>query len=449
MQTAATFASDPPALARPTGRQTATAAMASLFGWGLDLFDLFILLYVAPVVGTLFFPADKPMLSLAGAYASFAVTLLIRPLGSALFGSYADRFGRRRALMVAVIGVGLSTAVFGLLPTVGQIGWLATAIFLFFRLVQGVFVGGVVAASHTIGTESVPERWRGLMSGAVGSGGSAIGGLLASLVFYLVSLMAPGEAFADWGWRVMFFSGLLTSVIGLILFRNLEESPIFKELQARKAALREGAPTKASPIRSLFSPSNRGSFAVATLISFGGGAAYYLTSGYLPTLLKLVNGVPNATASMILIGANVAAAIGACGMGELSQHIGRKRSFLLMGVIRLFAFPVLFLTMANTTSLMGVAACAFLLSLIANASYAPLLIFLNEKFPTAVRATGTGLTWNIGFALGGMLPTFVSLIADGPTQIPMVLTVVMTCVTLVYLVGAVITPETQGNLDRA
>jgi MFS transporter, MHS family, proline/betaine transporter len=434
MQTAATFASDPPALARPTGRQTATAAMASLFGWGLDLFDLFILLYVAPVVGTLFFPADKPMLSLAGAYASFAVTLLIRPLGSALFGSYADRFGRRRALMVAVIGVGLSTAVFGLLPTVGQIGWIATAIFLFFRLVQGVFVGGVVAASHTIGTESVPERWRGLMSGAVGSGGSAIGGLLASLVFYLVSLMAPGEAFADWGWRVMFFSGLLTSVIGLILFRNLEESPIFKELQARKAALREGAPTKASPIRSLFSPSNRGSFAVATLISFGGGAAYYLTSGYLPTLLKLVNGVPNATA---------------CGMGELSQHIGRKRSFLLMGVIRLFAFPVLFLTMANTTSLMGVAACAFLLSLIANASYAPLLIFLNEKFPTAVRATGTGLTWNIGFALGGMLPTFVSLIADGPTQIPMVLTVVMTCVTLVYLVGAVITPETQGNLDRA
>ena len=449
MQTAATFASDPPAHAKPTGRQTATAAMASLFGWGLDLFDLFILLYVAPVVGALFFPADKPMLSLAGAYASFAVTLLIRPLGSALFGSYADRFGRRRALMVAVTGVGLSTAVFGLLPTVGQSGWLATAIFLIFRLVQGIFVGGVVAASHTIGTESVPERWRGLMSGAVGGGGSAIGGLLASLVFYVVSLMAPGEAFTDWGWRLMFFSGLLTSVIGLILFRNLEESPIFKNLQARKAALRAGAPAEASPIRSLFSPSNRGSFAVATLISLGGGAAYYLTSGYLPTLLKLVNGVPNATASMILIGANVAAAIGACGMGELSQHIGRRRSFLVMGVVRLLAFPALFLTMANTTSLVGVAACAFLLALIANASYGPLLIFLNEKFPTAVRATGTGLTWNIGFALGGMLPTLVSLVADGPTQIPMVLAVVMTGVTLVYLVGAFLTDETQGNLDRA
>ncbi len=248
MQTAATFASDPPAHAKPTGRQTATAAMASLFGWGLDLFDLFILLYVAPVVGALFFPADKPMLSLAGAYASFAVTLLIRPLGSALFGSYADRFGRRRALMVAVTGVGLSTAVFGLLPTVGQIGWLATAIFLVFRLVQGIFVGGVVAASHTIGTESVPERWRGLMSGAVGGGGSAIGGLLASLVFYVVSLMAPGEAFTEWGWRLMFFSGLLTSVIGLILFRNLEESPIFRI--SRPGRRRSGQALRRRPRRS-------------------------------------------------------------------------------------------------------------------------------------------------------------------------------------------------------
>ena len=196
-------------IATPTGRQTMVAAMAALFGWGLDLFDLFILLYVAPIVGKLFFPSAEPMLSLAGAYASFAVTLLVRPLGSAIFGSYADRRGRKKAMMVAVVGVGISTAVFGLLPSVAQIGWTAAGLFLVFRLIQGIFVGGVVASSHTIGTESVPERWRGLMSGAVGGGGSAIGGLLASLVFYVVTLIAPGDAFAEWGWRLMFFSGLI------------------------------------------------------------------------------------------------------------------------------------------------------------------------------------------------------------------------------------------------
>ncbi|ACL58224.1 MFS transporter [Methylobacterium nodulans] len=448
MNAATTMPAQEAALPRPTTRQTATAAMASLFGWGLDLFDLFILLYVAPVVGALFFPADKPMLSLAGAYASFAVTLLIRPLGSALFGSYADRLGRRRALMIAVMGVGLSTAAFGLLPTVGQIGWLATAIFLAFRLIQGIFVGGVVAASHTIGTESVPERWRGLMSGAVGGGGAAIGGLLASLVFYVVSLLAPGDAFASWGWRAMFFSGLLTSVIGLILFRNLEESPIFRQLQADKAARRAGAPVVASPVRALFSAEHLRAFVVAVLVSFGGGAAYYLTLGYLPTFLKLVNGVPNANASMMLIGANIAAAFGACALGELSQRIGRKRTFLIMGAVRLVAFPALFLAMAGTTDLALITVYALLLSFIANASYGPLLIFLNEKFPTALRATGTGLTWNVGFALGGMLPTLVSLAVDGPSQIPMMLAIFTTAVTLVYLAGALLTPETRGNLDR-
>ncbi|GAC1327144.1 MAG: hypothetical protein NVSMB26_00500 [Beijerinckiaceae bacterium] len=426
----------------------AYAVMASLFGWGLDLFDLFILLYVAPVVGTLFFPADNPMLSLAGAYASFAVTLLVRPLGSALFGSYADRRGRRRALMVAVVGVGLSTAIFGLLPTVVQIGWFATAIFLIFRLVQGIFVGGVVAASHTIGTESVPEGWRGLMSGGVGGGGSAIGGLLASLVFYVVSLIAPGPAFAEWGWRLMFLSGLLTSVVGVIIFRNLEESPIFKQLEMKRTARQAGSTVVRSPVRTLFSPPHLSNFLVAVLLTFGGGAAYYLTSGYLPSFLKLVNGVPNSTASLILVGANVAAALGATSLGGLSQWIGRKKTFILMGVIRLFAFPALFLAMQTAKDSVTLTVYVLLLAFVANGSYGPILIFLNEKFPTAIRATGTGLSWNVGFALGGMLPTAVSLVASTPAQIPMALVIFSTGATIVYLIGAFITEETRGNLER-
>jgi MHS family proline/betaine transporter-like MFS transporter len=447
MSTTSTLPSDE-IIVVPTGRHTAYAVLASLFGWGLDLFDLFILLYVAPVVGALFFPAEKPMLSLAGAYASFAVTLLVRPLGSALFGSYADRRGRRRALMVAVVGVGLSTAIFGLLPTVVQIGWVATVIFLVFRLVQGIFVGGVVASSHTIGTESVPERWRGLMSGGVGGGGSAIGGLLASLIFYLVSLIAPGPAFAEWGWRLMFLSGILTSVIGVLIFRNLEESPIFKQLEKKKAARRAGGPLDRSPVRTLFSAPHARNFFVAVLITFGGGAAYYLTSGYLPTFLKLVNGVPNSTASLMLVAANVAAAIGATSIGWLSQSIGRKKTFLMMGAVRLVAFPALFLAMQATTDWSVLTLYVVLLAFVANGSYGPVLIFLNEKFPTAIRATGTGLSWNIGFALGGMLPAAVSLVATTPAQIPMALVVFASVSTVVYLIGAFATEETKGNLER-
>src|SRR6202790_1449533 len=232
-------------------RQMRNAVVASLLGWSLDLFDLFILLYVAPVVGALFFPSTIPTLSLAAVYASFAVTLLMRPVGSAVFGHYADVHGRKNAMFVAIVGVGISTAAFGLLPTIAQAGYIAPVLFLILRLVQGVFVGGVVASTHTIGTESVSPDRRGAMSGLIGGGGAGIGALLASFVFLVTSSIFPGEAFAVWGWRCMFFSGLLSSLLGWFIFNNLEESPFFKEQQKRKAAGTIAATDK--PVKKLFS----------------------------------------------------------------------------------------------------------------------------------------------------------------------------------------------------
>lgn len=437
-----------PDLSAPTGRQITIAAMAALFGWGLDLFDLFILLYVAPVVGKLFFPASAPMLSLAGAYGSFAVTLLMRPVGSAIFGSYADRRGRKRAMMVAVTGVGLSTAVFGLLPSVAQIGWTASGLFLVFRLIQGVFVGGVVASSHTIGTESVPERWRGLMSGAVGGGGSALGGLMASLAFYVVSMIAPGDQFAEWGWRLMFFSGLLTTIVGLVLFRGLEESPFFRALEAKKASAPRAQPAR-SPLSRLLRPPFLGVFLVNVLMTLGAGAGYYLTSGYLPSFLNLVTHTPNQTASLLLVGANLAAALGATSFGELSQHVGRRTVLLASGLLRVVCFPLLYLAMAHMTDLVSLTFAVLALTFLANGSYGPILIFLNERFPTDMRASGTGLSWNVGFALGGMMPTFVSLFAAGPADLPLLLAIFTGGVSVLYVIGALIIPETRGNLTKS
>src|SRR5580700_11162465 len=112
------------------GRQMRNAIIASVLGWSLDLFDLFILLYVAPVIGTLFFPSTNATLSLAAVYASFAVTLLMRPIGSAIFGHFADVHGRKGAMLVAIVGVGVSTAAFGALPTIIQAGFAAPIMFL-------------------------------------------------------------------------------------------------------------------------------------------------------------------------------------------------------------------------------------------------------------------------------------------------------------------------------
>src|SRR6202162_1494436 len=116
-------------------RQMRNAIIASVLGWSLDLFDLFILLYVAPVIGALFFPSSVPTLSLAAVYASFAVTLFMRPVGSAIFGHYADVHGRKGAMLVAIVGVGISTAAFGALPTIAKAGLAAPIMFLILRLV--------------------------------------------------------------------------------------------------------------------------------------------------------------------------------------------------------------------------------------------------------------------------------------------------------------------------
>ncbi|WP_458377229.1 MFS transporter [Pseudomonas fluorescens] len=420
------------------------AAFASTFGWALDLFDLFILLYVAPIIGRLFFPSDTPTLSLAAVYASFAVALLVRPLGSAIFGAYADKHGRKRALMVSMVGVGISTALFGALPTIHQVGILAPILFLVLRVIQGIFVGGIVASTHTIGTESISPRYRGLMSGLIGGVGAGMGALLASFTYLVLSEIFPGEEFDVWGWRFMFFCGLLSTFFGLVMFRYLEETPVWQQLQqARKT--KGPAVVVVSPLKRLFGREYRGVMLVNLLITFGGGATYYLACGYLPTLLNVVAKVPHAQTSQMLMYGSVATIVGALAFGYLSDLIGRKKTFMLLGVINLVSLPMMFLGVAESGSLTRTALYCVGIGFIGGAIIAPILIFLNERFATELRASGTGLSWNIGFALGGTMPTFVSLVSGSPAQIPMVLAMFAVGLSVIYLIGSVVIPETQGN----
>jgi len=443
------------AVAAVDQRRVIGAVAASCLGWALDLFDLFVLLYVAPIVGRLFFPSQHAMLSLAAVYAAFAVTLLMRPLGSALFGSYADRHGRKGAMIVAVVGVGVSTAGFGLLPTVAQVGVIAPIAFLALRLVQGVFVGGVVASTHTIGTESVAPKYRGAVSGLIGGGGAGLGALLASLAYLTMSALFPGPQFEVWGWRCMFFTGIISSVLGLFVFNSLEESPLWKKLAAEKAAkAAQASPRPAaagvvrSPLATLFSRDYRSTLFVNLLLTIGGGSGYYLTSGYLPTFLKIVMHAPNGAAATILLLSSVAVVAASVGAGHLSTFIGRRQTFIWLGLIRLVMLPALFLLLPTAHSITMVGVYAVVLSALGSAGYAPILIFLNERFPTAIRATGTGLSWNIGFAIGGMMPTFVSLVATDASRLPATLATFVGAISVIFLIGAFVVPETLGRLDR-
>ena len=433
---------------RESNRHTLRAVVASCVGWSLDLYDLFILLFVAPIIGRLFFPSEHAMLSLAAVYASFGVTVLMRPLGSALFGSYADRKGRKAAMIASMIGVGVSTAAFGLLPTVASIGVAAPILFIILRLVQGVFVGGVVASTHTIGTESVAPRWRGAVSGLIGGGGAGLGALMASVVYWVLSEIFPGEAFDVWGWRWMFFTGIISAVLGITIFSKLEESPMFKKMQEAKARSKAAVAPTAHPVRTLFSGKFRNILLVNLLLTIGGGAGYYLTSGFLPTYLKVVTGTPASATGVILMLASVGVIVASIATGHLSTLIGRRKTFIWTGLARLFLLPAIALMMPGVTDTVTLAAYVIVFSMLGSMGYAPILIFLNERFPTAIRATGTGLSWNIGFAIGGLMPTFVSLSSPMPTDVPMSLALYLAGISVVFLIGALIVPETIGKLDE-
>ncbi len=431
------------AQAQVTQRQVLTAGFASVVAWSFDLFDLFILLFVASTIGPLFFPSDVPTLSLAATYASFAVTLLMRPVGSAIFGNYADRRGRKRAMIVAVTGVGIVTALMGAVPTIYQIGILAPIVFLALRIVQGIFVGGVVASTHTIGTETVSEKWRGLMSGTIGGGGAGLGALFASLAYFVISSIFPGEAFSEWGWRFMFFTGIIGAILSLFVFRTVQESPIW-EAQASQQEQAESSPLR----RLLFSRRYAPIFFLNLLIVAGGGTCYYLTSGFLPTFLDVVNGVEAGTRGRILVVSNLAVLIAAPLFGHLSQVFGRKKIFLFLGITNLILIPLIYLQMDDLTadSIGMIYFYASALAFLGNAAYAPILVFLNERYPTTIRASGTGLNWNVGFAIGGILPTFVTFTSPTMEDIPSRVVIFLGAALIVYLVGAFINPETKGNL---
>jgi MFS family permease len=429
----------------PSNRQVFLAASVSCLGWALDLYDLLILLYVAPIVGRLFFPSNKPLLSLAAVFASFAVTLVMRPIGSALFGSYADRRGRKGALTLVVTCVGITTFLLGVLPTIQQIGLAAPVLFVLLRLAQGIFVGGVIACTGTVGVEAVTEKWRGLMSGLIGGGGGGIGGTLAAIVFWISTASMSAAEFQAWGWRIMFFTSIASSLMGLLIARKLDESPVWIQLRAARRAKAGGAVTE-QPLRLLFSSRYIKVFFTNLPLIAAAGAGYYLTSGYLPSYLKVALHLPNDKVSVILFVASVAAFFASLLAGHLSQIVGRRSVFLAMGVLRLLVLPGCCLLMTKTTDLVTLSLLAAVFGSFGNAAYAPLLVFLNERFPTALRASGVGLSWNVGFAIGGMMPTFTVLAAGTADKLPVSLAAFLLATSVVYFAGAIIIPETRGRI---
>ena len=161
----------------------------------------------------------------------------------------------------------------------------------------------------------------------------------------------------------------------------------------------------------------------------------------------MVAKVPHTETSQLLMYGSLDTIVGSLVFGYVSDLIGRKKTFIVLGVLNLVSLPLMFLHVAEPGSLLRTALYCSGIAFMGGAIIAPILIFLNERFATELRASGTGLSWNIGFALGGTMPTFVSLASSSPAQIPQVLAIFAVVLSLIYLVGSLVVPETKGNFN--
>jgi MFS family permease len=381
---------------------------ATVVGTTVEWYDFFIYAAAAGLVfGHLFFaPAGKEFATILS-FLTVGISFLFRPLGAFLAGHYGDKYGRRVVLMVTLILMGAATALIGLLPTYDAIGPAAPILLILLRILQGASAGGEWGGAVLMAVEHAPPAKRGLF-GASPQVGVPLGLLLASGSMALMALIAPGDAFLEWGWRVPFLLSVLLILIGYFIRRNVEESPVFAEIAERKAQTK-------LPVVQLFR-THKLLVIVAALVFAGNSAIGYMTTGgYIQSYATDPNGpigLERGPVLWVITGSAVTWLFATWIAGWLSDRLGRRRTYLygwglqLLGVIALFPLVntgeigLMFLALAFLTIGLGF-------------TYGPQAALYSELFPASIRFSGVSISYAFGAILGG---AFAPAIAQALVQ---------------------------------
>jgi metabolite-proton symporter len=369
------------------------AFAAGAVGTAVEYYDFFIYgTAAALVLNRLFFPDVDPVLGTLAAFATFAVGFVVRPIGSIIFGHIGDKIGRKRALVLSLLLMGIATFAIGCLPNFHDVGILAPILLVSLRLLQGIALGGEWGGATVLASEYARPDNRGFV-GSLVQLGSPIGLLLSSGIFAIVGLL-PDEDLISWGWRVPFLLSAVMVAIGLYIRLNLIESPEF--LRARAA----GEMTSKVPAVDVFRYSWR-ELLVAICIRFAPDIGFYLCGTFIVSYAVANVGFENRD---ILLGVTIAAAIEICTIpifGRLSDKYGRRPMYFIgCAWFAIIAFPVFWLV--NT----GIAPLAWLAIVLALSIGHSMLWSMaasinSELFPTRYRLTGASFGLNISNIVGG------------------------------------------------
>ena len=384
-----------------------------------------------------FFPLGDPTFALLATFAAYVITLIMRPFGGAFFGNFGDKHGRKKAMIITIMGFSVATAATGLLPTWQTVGFLAPVFLIVLRFMQGFFAGGEWGSGAVITMETSPKKQRGLLSGFLQSGFN-FGFVLAAVVFNFAVNAFPDEEFVEIGWRIMFFTGIIPGLVALFIRFRMDESPIWKqELEQKK--------TTKTPFKKLFTdPVQRKKFFFALVIMTGLMFSYYTSMGFFPTFLQNYMDITKSEVGLLMIVGTTTSLFGQIFTGYLSQFIGRMRTIGIFAITAIIlAIPSIYGLYNSETEFERIL-YTIVLIMAATTGFGPIPAFLSERFSTDIRNSASGFVYNGGLIFGSWAPLIaVSLLKDAGVLIPFLLGANLIIGSIIILIGSKINPETH------
>ena len=407
---------------------------ASLIGTAIEFFDFYIYATAAVLVfPRLFFPAADPTAAKLASLATFAIAFFTRPIGSALFGHFGDRVGRKTTLVAALLTMGLSTVTIGVLPTYQTIGVAAPLLLALCRFGQGIGLGGEWGGAVLLATENAPpgkRAWYGMFPQL----GAPVGFILSAGIFLGISERLTNDQFFRYGWRIPFLASAALVIVGLYVRLRIHETPVFREAIERRERVR-------LPMGTVISR-HPGALVRGTIMSIATFVLFYLTTVFALSWGTSALGYTRQAFLLIQLFGILFFALTIPVSAVIADRAGRRRTLVVTTIaIGLFGFVLApwlqagtlgaMLTMAVGLSLMGF-------------TYGPLGTALSELFPTAVRYTGSSLSFNLAGIFGASLAPYIATWLAAKYGLQSV-GYYLTAMAALTLVGLVTSPETKDT----
>ena len=427
-------------LAGPSSRREERKVLAgTLVGTTIEWYDFFIF---AQLTATLLSPLflaplneSNPGLAQILSFALIGISFLFRPLGAVIAGHLGDRLGRKAMLVFTLVMMGAATALIGVLPTYAEIGVLAPVLLITLRIIQGFSAGGEWGGAALMAVEHAPLNKRGLF-GAYPQIGVPVGMILATGLLFFLNTSMSKEAFAAWGWRVPFLLSIVLIVVGYLIRRAVAESPVFREMAARKEASK-------APLGELIR-NHKKPVLYSTLIFVGNNAAGYLLIAFFIAYATRTLQMPTAQILLATTLASFGWLIFTLAGGWLSDRIGRVKTFLT-GYAIVFAWMLPMFALIDTRNIWLYGVALFVLTIGLGLSYGPMSAMYAEMFPANVRYSGISIGYAFGAILGGAFAATIAEFLLQTTKWAGSIGIYIMLLCVVSAIGVLLAKETKGR----